>query len=181
MLDRVCEGLISGKSIVEVCKPIDMPSYNAVYLAMAKDAEFAQVIARAREAQQEVVIDETIALADTATPENHNAVKLQIWARQWRASKLAPKKYGDKVSQELTGKDGAALIPVPPQIDDKMRAEALMAFFARTKNGEARFAQPKQVEPPRSLLPSDAPAGRVQMTADEPERRGVSFGRKVMI
>ena len=29
--------------------------------------------------------------------------KLQIDARKWAASKIAPKKYGDKVEQQITG------------------------------------------------------------------------------
>src|SRR5258708_21712114 len=33
-------------------------------------------------------------------------------ARKWLMSKMAPKKYGDKITQEVTGKDGAALVPV---------------------------------------------------------------------
>ena len=35
--------------------------------------------------------------------------RLQIDARKWYASKLAPKKYGDKVQQEVSGPDGAPI------------------------------------------------------------------------
>jgi hypothetical protein len=30
-------------------------------------------------------------------------VRLQIWARQWRAAKLAPKVYGDQVHHDVSG------------------------------------------------------------------------------
>lgn len=73
-----------------------------VYQAMAKDEAFRNAIACAREAQQEAIIDQTIDIADSATPEDYNVMKLRIWARQWRASKLAPKKYGDKIITENT-------------------------------------------------------------------------------
>lgn len=133
MLDKVCEGLISGKSIVEVCKPKNMPSYNAVYLAMAKDELYAKSIARAREAQQDFIADQNVMMADKATPENVRVVQLRIWARQWRAAKLAPRKFGEKISQEVTGRDGAALIPAEPEITDEMRARALEVFIKRTQ------------------------------------------------
>jgi hypothetical protein len=90
-----------------------MPDYSMVYRAMAKDAAFANAIARAREAQQEAIIDGTIDLADEATPETVHVAKLQIWARQWRAAKLAPKKWGDKIEidakVEATGASDALL------------------------------------------------------------------------
>ena len=47
--------------------------------------------------------DQCVRMADEATPEDWQVVKMRIWARQWRASKLAPKKYGDKVEQTLVG------------------------------------------------------------------------------
>ena len=53
--------------------------------------EGAPDIARAREAQQHALVDQTVAMADAATVENWQLVRLQIQARQWRAGKLAPK------------------------------------------------------------------------------------------
>lgn len=100
----LCEHLVSGLSIVAACKLPECPSHTAVYVKMAKDEAFRTIIAGAREAQQDAEIDKTIDLADGATAENHHAVKLQIWARQWRASKLAPKKYGDKTTIDVGGK-----------------------------------------------------------------------------
>jgi hypothetical protein len=41
-------------------------------------------------------------MADEATAENRQTVRLRIWARQWRAAKLAPKKYGDKTTIDTT-------------------------------------------------------------------------------
>lgn len=109
ILDRICEGLIEGKSITQVCEPEDMPHFTMVYRVMARDEAFAKEIARAREAQQEAIIDETVALADGATPEDWQVVKMRIWARQWRAAKLAPKKYGEKLQTELTGANGGPM------------------------------------------------------------------------
>ena len=48
-----------------------------------------------------------------------NHAKLRIDTRKWAASKLKPKKYGDRVMNELTGKDGG-----PVEIEDKSPRQA---------------------------------------------------------
>jgi hypothetical protein len=49
--------------------------------------------------------------SDSATAENWQQVRLQVDTRKWAASKILPKQYGDKVQQEVTGADGAPLLP----------------------------------------------------------------------
>ncbi len=95
--ERLCNALVSGSSIAQVCKLPDMPAESTVYLKMAKDEDFRSLIALAREAQQEAEADRTVDMADKATPEDWQVVKLRIWARQWRAAKLAPKKYSEAI------------------------------------------------------------------------------------
>src|SRR3984885_11190199 len=46
---------------------------------------------------------QTVDMADAATPEDWQVVKLRIWARQWRASKLAPKVYGERIDAKISG------------------------------------------------------------------------------
>lgn len=96
IIDRITEGLVAGMSLKDVCAQPDMPDMSMVYRECAKNPDFASSITRARELQQDAIIDEITHMADMATPEDVNVVKLQIWARQWRAAKLAPKKYGEK-------------------------------------------------------------------------------------
>jgi hypothetical protein len=97
VVERICERMIAGEAIATICKDNDMPAESTVYVKMAADESFRSIIAKAREAQQEAMIDCTVAMADAATIEDWQVVKLRIWARQWRAGKLAPKKYGDKL------------------------------------------------------------------------------------
>lgn len=111
LLARIVDGLTQGNSMKAVCEDQDMPRAADVYSEMAKNVEFRTAIARAREAQQEAIIDEMVDMADAATPENWQVVKMRIWARQWRAAKLAPKKYGDKQDISVSGQvDIAATI-----------------------------------------------------------------------
>ena len=103
---RLCRMLENGIAMRIACLQQDVPSETEVYETMAKDVGFRSFIARAREVAQHAIIDETVAMADAATTEDWQVVKLRIWARQWRAGKIAPKVYGDKVTQEITGADG---------------------------------------------------------------------------
>lgn len=48
-------------------------------------------------------------LAIKAAPENIQRSRLRVDARKWTASKLKPKKYGDKVTNEHSGPDGSPI------------------------------------------------------------------------
>jgi len=48
-------------------------------------------------------------IADDAEPENAQVVRLRLDTRKWIASKFKPKRYGDKITQEVTGANGDAL------------------------------------------------------------------------
>lgn len=47
--------------------------------------------------------------AEACTPETAAADRVKISAYQWRASKLAPKKYGEKVQHAHEGADGGPI------------------------------------------------------------------------
>lgn len=46
---------------------------------------------------------------ETVTADMVDRARLQVDSRKWLLSKLLPKRYGDKVTQEHTGPDGAPL------------------------------------------------------------------------
>lgn len=100
VVSTLCTRIASGESIQGICKAKDMPAARTVYARMAEDDEFRTGIARARESQQEYEADRCVEMADEATLEDWQLVKLRIWARQWRAAKLSPRKYGDKPQVE---------------------------------------------------------------------------------
>lgn len=93
--DQICEEIAKGAALYKLCEQPDMPSERAVYQWLEKNSDFAQKYARARERQQDRCVDEIIEIADKCK-DPHKA-RLQVDARKWRASKLAPKKYGDQI------------------------------------------------------------------------------------
>jgi len=118
--DAICERLMDGESLRTICASPESPSRHSVFRWLASDEKFRDQYARAREIQAEVLADELIEIADDVSNDvtgelqmpNGVAVqraKLQIETRKWIACKLLPRKYGDKIQQEHTGKAGADL------------------------------------------------------------------------
>jgi hypothetical protein len=117
----VISGMRGGLSAFKACEAAGVPqsTFN-IWLGM--DAELAAEYARAREDLIERIANETMAIADQAfteieeqalnakgepvvvkkkVPVDVQRAKLQVDTRKWLLSKLAPKKYGEKL--ELTG------------------------------------------------------------------------------
>ena len=119
----VCEQLAMGRSLRSVCADPDMPGMSTVFQWLGRHKEFAEQYARAKEESADAMVEEMLAIADdglndTYTDENGNVrvmqdhvqrSRLRVDTRKWIASKLKPKKYGEKVQQELSG--GIKVIP----------------------------------------------------------------------
>lgn len=116
----ICEQLADGKSLREICRQDGMPAASTVFVDLSKDSAFAEQYARAKQAGIEAMADEITDIADNAHNDwmerngddaagwvlNGEAVRrsqLRIDARKWLLSKLAPKKYGDKIEHEHKG------------------------------------------------------------------------------
>lgn len=84
---------------------------KALILKKVRDLEsFRDRYAHAKDIQLEAMADEILTIADSADADNYNAARLQVDSRKWLLSKLVPKKYGDKVQQELSGEIGIKTI-----------------------------------------------------------------------
>lgn len=116
--DIICERLADGESLRAICQDEDMPSKATVFRWLGKHKEFQDQYARAREEQAESFADEMVAISDeketkvVIASEDEQVVvfdstavarnRLRIDARKWVASKLKPKKYGDRVDSTVT-------------------------------------------------------------------------------
>jgi len=105
---EICERLASGESMVEICEAEHMPHRVTVGRWMNELPLFAADIARAREDQAEYMDHKVLETANHCGEHNYNSAKVKIAAYQWRAAKLKPKVYSDKVQQELSSPDGSA-------------------------------------------------------------------------
>lgn len=115
LVTDICDHIATGKSLIDVARLQGYPSRDSMYRQMLRDPDFAARIARAREAQQHHEADKIVELADNATAENWQVVKLQMAARQWRAAKMNPRHYGDKLDVNHGGEVGVSVTYVTPQ------------------------------------------------------------------
>ena len=105
LAEKICELIASGMSLRTVCSQDGIPSAVTVCKWLSENEEFSKQYARAREEQAVSFADEIISIADSVEPDSAAVAKakLQIDSRKWLAAKMAPKKYGDKVEQQITG------------------------------------------------------------------------------
>ena len=97
LANLICEELSKGNPLYRLCQERDdFPAESTVYAWLGEKAEFSEKYARARERQADRRADEIIEIADTVA--DAAIARNRIDARKWAASKLAPKKYGDKIA-----------------------------------------------------------------------------------
>jgi hypothetical protein len=126
-----------GESLRAICRDEHMP--NRVTVLRWEDAnfEFATKCARARAWQGEWIVDDVAAveagvLAGNFTPEQ---AKVAISSKQWRAAKLAPKRFGDKIAHEHAGPDGG---PVKSEVTVQYGADEAFAAVVAALDGVGR-------------------------------------------
>ena len=144
---EVCRRISEGESLRGVCRDESMPC-TATVLKWARDIpEFAEQYAKAREALLEHWAEEITEIADdgsndwmerhekdnvgyAANGEHINRSRLRVDTRKWLLSKLAAKKYGDRVSAELSGPGGGPIETKQLTNDDLAREVAFLLTSA---------------------------------------------------
>lgn len=119
----ILERLSQGESLIAICSDPDMPSIRTV-MRWADDVEdFGNKHRRAREAQAEHM-DHLILLAAENATDDPQGSRVKIDAYKWRAAKLAPKRYSDRLDLTSGGDK------LSSDLDPVARATRLAAIFA---------------------------------------------------
>lgn len=109
LADAICEHLASGRSLLSFCRENDI-GYSTVTQWLRTNNKFAAKYTLARESQADFHADEIIEIADDPTIQPEQK-RVQIDARKWKAGKMKPKVYGDRVQQDIT----VTNVPLPEQ------------------------------------------------------------------
>lgn len=137
--DAICLLLSEGVSLREICRAEEMPSKTTVFRWLSKFEAFRDQYARAKEAGIEALAEDLLDIADDGSNDwieransdgeksgvysvNGEAIarsKLRVDTRKWILSKLAPKKYGDRIHQEHSGQ--VSIGQILAEIDGKSR------------------------------------------------------------
>jgi len=127
MAEKICHLVTEGHSLRQIAKQPGMPVPSTITLWLLRHDDFSVQYTRAREIQADRFADEIVGIADDGTNDwiererkdgskdivlDHEHVdrsRLRVDARKWLMARMAPKKYGERVTQELIGKDGGPI------------------------------------------------------------------------
>lgn len=117
--DIICERLAAGESMRSISRDDSMPAMSTLFKWLREHEEFSQQYAKAKEESADALVEDMLDIADNqvdqpllvdgvpleidgkvvmvkdAVAVNH--ARLRVDTRKWSASKLKPKKYGEKV------------------------------------------------------------------------------------
>lgn len=126
VLEQILEEIRHGASERSIFDREEMPSWSAwgQFKARADDAFMSQY-ERAKELKYQSWESEIVKIAKDDSRDMQpdgkggfksdntavNRDRLKVDTMKWLMSKMMPKVYGDKIAQEITGADGAPLIP----------------------------------------------------------------------
>ena len=123
--EEICERLAAGESLNAICRSDHMPAETRVRAWVMNDQAsedgtgkgFAKRYHEARALGYERLADEILEISDASCmlegrPDNAlvQQARLRTDNRKWFLSKVLPKRFGDKVTAEITGDPNAPLL-----------------------------------------------------------------------
>lgn len=112
----ICSLLADGESLRKVCERPGMPDKATVFRWLAKHDEFRDQYAKATETRADAIFEEMFDIADSVVEEAAavGKARLRIDTRKWALARMNPKKYGDKVSQEIDHRSSDGTMATKP-------------------------------------------------------------------
>lgn len=124
LANKICSEIADGRSLRSICFEKDMPCKSSVFSWIATNKDFKERYERACMERAEWLAEDLLEIADDgkndwmenndpdnpgyrANGEHINRSRLRVDTRKWIASKMYPKKYGDKVETTLKGDPSA--------------------------------------------------------------------------
>lgn len=135
LADKICEEIAtSEKGLHHICKSNNFPSASTILRWLTEDdkKDFRDKYTRAREAQADYMAEQILEIADNSdndtivtkngiiiqNSEYINRSRLRVDTRKWLMSKLAPKKYGEKLDISGNVKNINSVPLTPEQIKE---------------------------------------------------------------
>lgn len=111
IFNYICGELSNGKSLKRICEANNMPCKATFYNWINNSQELLDKYTRAKADSSDALADDIQDIADDVLKGKYEAnnARVAIDAKKWIASKLKPKKYGDKL--DMTS-NGETLTPV---------------------------------------------------------------------
>jgi hypothetical protein len=105
VIEEICLHIAQGGSLVEWCKGNDKPGYRTIATWLSEDPDFQQKYAYAREIQGDYYADQIANIARDCPADiaEIQRARLLIDTYKWKAGKLKPKVYGDRLALDQQG------------------------------------------------------------------------------
>lgn len=120
-----------GASLRSILRRDDMPGRTVFFEWLNEDEKKANQYARACELRADLIFEEILEIADESSkdtiytdkgelPDNEwiNRSRLRVDSRKWMLGKMNPKKYGERIHQDIDLK-GSLSIPNLPDIGNR--------------------------------------------------------------
>ena len=104
-MQTICNLIARKQTMTTITQIEGMPSYEAVRTWTLEDPELAAMYARAREFRADARADkiDEITIMVIEGKLDPSAARVVIDAEKWQAGKEMPKRYGDRITQEVVG------------------------------------------------------------------------------
>lgn len=114
IINTICEGIAQGKALRNICNEEGQIDVTTFYKWIDDDEDKTKQYTRATTDRADSIFEDILDIADSqgddvykdkegkehVNHDNINRARLRVDARKWAASKMNPKKYGDKVINE---------------------------------------------------------------------------------
>jgi hypothetical protein len=123
---HILDLMVSGMSLSAILRLPGMPSYSLCKLQLRADPELRARYDEAVEDRADALAEQVEAIADEEIPADLDGPSKTAWslrqrlrfdARRWASSKLAPRRYGDRISVEQTG----TMVNLQALVDERQR------------------------------------------------------------
>lgn len=119
ILEQIFDRIADGESLNKICEEPGMPTRKSFFAWVGEDESILRRYEFAMILRADTYADDTIKIADDGSNDTYidergekrvdqdvvARSRLRVDARKWYASKLAPKKYGDRITNEHEGGD----------------------------------------------------------------------------
>lgn len=129
LANTICAQLAEGRSLRSVLTDEGMPAMSTVFKWLNEDQVFSEQYARAKEESADALADDIADIAEKVLKGVYDpaAARVALDGKKWFASKMKPKKYGDRI-QHANDPDS----PMPAAAT--LPADMVVAFAETLKN-----------------------------------------------
>lgn len=111
LAELICDRIASGETLLQICREEGMPSRITVLDWLKRYDSFLASYREARARQADHTYDSMVEMEKSVKDGeiDPQAARVILWSQQWRAARMSPSNYSEKVINEHTGKDGGAI------------------------------------------------------------------------